>query len=307
MKDRDLRIYELINQGREILEEHHIENSAYDAKALMMYILDCDRARLYLLMNDAVKPEQERKYREAIQKRSTHYPLQYITGTQGFMGYEFRVNENVLIPRQDTEILVEQALLSAEKMGAGQNIPLRVLDMCTGSGCIGISYYLQRKEKGFKDCVTLADISEGALLMAAENAEKLGADVYCVKSDLFDGLEPPVLDNINCKSEGRAGFDLILSNPPYIESDVIPTLMQEVKDYEPLHALDGYADGLHFYRQIIEKARTFLNKNGGLILEIGYNQYDAVRGLLAAQGFTDITLTKDYAGLDRVVSARYCK
>jgi release factor glutamine methyltransferase len=301
----ELTIRELLLRGQDILQKENIDNFQYDAKALLLYVLGCDNTGFYLRMQEPAEPEVVQRYMEAIKKRSTHYPLQYITESQGFMGYDFLVNENVLIPRQDTELLVEQALKAAKEKETGrENTPLRVLDLCTGSGCIGISFYLQRLEQGRKDDVTLADISQGALLVARENARRLGASVKLVLSDLFATLEP---GESGSEEQDAWKFDMILSNPPYIESAVIPTLMPEVKDYEPMGALDGAADGLYFYREIIEKAGTFLNENGELLLEIGYNQYEAVKGLLVAKHFTDIRLTRDYAGLDRVVSARYCK
>lgn len=290
-------IRELLNQGCEILREHGIANSDYDAKALLMHFLACDYSRLFLLLENEAEPELIGKYLDAVRKRSTHYPLQYIIGTQGFMGYEFLVNEHVLIPRQDTEVLLEQALLEAESRSPQGEIPIRVLDLCTGSGCIGISYYLHRKNRGYHDYVMLTDISKEALLVAEQNAKSLSAEVEIIESDLFDRLREVDLGS----------FDLILSNPPYIKSEIIPTLMPEVKDYEPMQALDGYVDGLYFYRKIIEEAGGFLNNNGVLMFEIGYDQAEAVQELFAAAGYVDITLTKDYAGLDRVVSARYCK
>ena len=195
------------------------------------------------------------------------------------MGLEFKVNENVLIPRQDTEILVEEAL---RELHDGMDI----LDLCTGSGCILISLL-----RYSNDCTGLGvDLSEGALAVAEENAEKLLSDrqIRFLKSDLFEGV--------------NGVYDRIVSNPPYIPSNVIETLMPEVKEHEPLQALDGGGDGLYFYRKITEQCGNYLKPGGMLYFEIGYDQGEAVSGLLSKAGFREIRVVKDYGGLDRVVS-----
>ena len=220
--------------------------------------------------------EEQNSYKEALHKRMQHIPVQYITGVQEFMGLSFCVNEHVLIPRQDTEILVEEVL---KQLHDGFSI----LDMCTGSGCIILSL-LQYSN----DCEAVgADISAEALNVAKKNAERLGKTVKFVQSDLFKNIS------------GR--FDLIVSNPPYIRSDVIDTLMDEVRLHEPLTALDGKEDGLYFYRRIISESRLHLNRGGMIFFEIGYDQGKAVYELLQDAGFRDIETVRDYAGLDRVV------
>jgi release factor glutamine methyltransferase len=213
-----------------------------------------------------------------IEKRALRIPLQHITGVQEFMGLEFKVNEHTLIPRQDTEILVEEAM---RHMCDG----MRLLDMCTGSGCILLSLL-----KYSNECEGIGvDISENALVVARENALRLGLDATFLAGNLFEPVE------------GRGLFDMIVSNPPYIETSVIPTLMPEVREHEPLNALDGSEDGLYFYREIVDKAINYLRKGGYLFFEIGYNQGKAVSKLMCDAGFCQINIIKDYAGLDRVV------
>ena len=217
------------------------------------------------------------KYREGIRRRSEREPLQQILGTAPFMGFDFFVDENVLVPRGDTEVLVEQV---QEKADPG----LSCLDLCTGSGCIGISLAAL---SGMK--VTLSDISEAALAVAYRNASALAPQCSLVQSDLFESIPQQ--------------FDLIVSNPPYIRDDVIETLDPEVSAYEPRAALSGGEDGLSFYRRITAEAPEHLNGGGRLYLEIGFDQAEDVSRLLAENGFTEIRVTKDYCGNDRVVSA----
>lgn len=221
--------------------------------------------------------EQERKYLDLIQKRAMHIPLQHLTGRQEFMGYVFRINEHVLIPRQDTEILVEEALKYVQA-------DMEILDLCTGSGCILLS--ILKMVPGLTGTGT--DISEQALLVAEKNRADLGLEKEAKfrKSDLFEQVE------------GR--FDRILSNPPYIPSEVVDTLMEEVQRYEPRTALDGGEDGLYYYRKITEQSPAYLKPEGMLFFEIGYDQAEAVMELMK-QDFTNIHVVKDLAGLDRVV------
>ena len=216
-----------------------------------------------------------------------------------FMGYDFYVDERVLIPRQDTECLVELAVESIQKkkvkLGQGyseaeqKSTKVKVLDLCTGSGCIGISV-----AKLCPDAeVTLADISDGALSVAKKNAQNLCADVTLVKGNLFENIK------------GR--FDYILSNPPYIPSKVIEGLMPEVKEYEPRLALDGEADGLSFYRKIINEAPDYLNPNGRIYFEIGAEQGEDLTNLMNEKGFSEVKVHKDLAGLDRIVTGIYSR
>ena len=317
-------LYDLMKQGTEKLKTAGIDNAAYDSKALIKYVFDMDETALLLGRNKEAEDSKAEEYLNLIEKRAGHYPLQYIMHSVGFMEYDFYVDEAVLIPRADTEILVEEVLKFLGK--EYKDKPIRLLDMCTGSGCIGLSCYLGRKAKGTVDEVTLADISEDALRVAGKNAEDLGADVKLIKTDIYSEISSTVndgtkdgqndLDEIKgeqssiddndqiakspIRDEGR--FEVIVSNPPYIRSDVIPTLMDEVKDFEPMLALDGDEDGLKFYRRIIGEAPRHLKSGGAIFLEIGYDQYEDTRKLLVEAGFTDIRLVKDLAGLDRVVT-----
>ncbi|MCI5649628.1 MAG: peptide chain release factor N(5)-glutamine methyltransferase [Fusicatenibacter sp.] len=269
----------VLESGILYLQECGIDDATRDAWLLMEHVSGIDHSIYYAHSSDEMDPDQYRKYRELLEKRGMHIPLQYLTGKAWFYGLCFHVNESVLIPRQDTEILVEEALHHLENGD-------RVLDLCTGSGCI-LTAILHEKPK----CTgTGADISPEALQIAEENAAYLGERVHFVQSDLFLALEET--------------YDLIVSNPPYIRTQVIKELMPEVKDYEPRLALDGKADGLHFYRRIIADAHRYLREGGYLCLEIGYDQGEEVRKLMNAAGYSDVIVQKDLAGLDRVVSGR---
>lgn len=268
---------QLYEYGVEKLVEAGIDEAKLDARLLLEYICHTDRNTL-LVHGDIERNEMEEQfYRMCIEKRATRIPLQHITGEQEFMGLTFRVNQHTLIPRQDTETLVEEGM---RHMYDG----MRILDMCTGSGCILLSLL-----KYSNECEGIGvDISEEALKVARENAQRLGLKAEFVQGDLFE----PVPEK---------KFDMIVSNPPYIETAVIETLMPEVRDHEPMQALDGMEDGLYFYRKIVEKAPGFLTKGGWLLFEIGHNQGEAVSKLMTVQGFKEVEVVKDYTGLDRVV------
>lgn len=268
---------QLYEYGVEKLVEAGIDEAKLDARLLLEYICHTDRNTL-LVHGDIERNEMEEQfYRMCIEKRATRIPLQHITGEQEFMGLTFRVNRHTLIPRQDTETLVEEGM---RHMYDG----MRILDMCTGSGCILLSLL-----KYSNECEGMGvDISEEALKVARENAQRLGLKAEFVQGDLFE----PVPEK---------KFDMIVSNPPYIETAVIETLMPEVRDHEPMQALDGMEDGLFFYRKIVEKAPGFLTKGGWLLFEIGHNQGEAVSKLMTVQGFKEVEVVKDYTGLDRVV------
>jgi release factor glutamine methyltransferase len=284
-----MKIREMIAEGVRMLKATGIECAESDAGLLAQYVLKTDYTGLTLKYMDEVGEDERIAFFDCILRRGTHYPCQYIIGSQEFMGYEFDVAEYVLIPRSETEILVETALDVADKMVVKPE-KMRVLDMGCGSGCIGISFKLCRQKKGYHgDFVTLADISDKALALTEKNKKKLNADVAVVKTDLFE--------NINGK------YDMILSNPPYIRSGDVKTIMRDVQLYEPKLALDGHADGLYFYRHIIEDAREYLNENGTIIFEIGYDQAEDIRSLLVENGYFDVEIIKDYAGFDRIVKA----
>ena len=267
-----------LRYGKKYLADRQIENSGGDAWYLMEYVWGIDRNYYFLHSDDIIEQKDEERYRDLLQKRGSHIPLQHLTGTCDFMGLTFQVNDQVLIPRQDTETLVESAL---SRLKEGD----RALDLCTGSGCIILS--LEKLGPGIRGLG--ADISGAALAVAKRNRDSLGLESdFCI-SDLFEGIE--------------GVFDMIVSNPPYIASGKIPGLMEEVRGFDPLLALDGGADGLDFYRRIIKDARDFLKPGGWLGLEIGYDQREAVEELLRRQGFIRTETLQDLAGLDRTVWA----
>ncbi|HAR70542.1 MAG TPA: peptide chain release factor N(5)-glutamine methyltransferase [Eubacterium sp.] len=247
----------------------------------------------YLMRSDAVVPDDKaEEYLGKLKRRAGREPVQYIEETAPFMGFDFYVNENVLIPRMDTEILVSEAIKRARIMFSQRqhDVNFRILDMCTGSGCIAQSTYLLLKNEGCTVEVDAVDISEKALEVARINASRLGAQVKLIRGNLFE--------NVDNK------YSMILSNPPYIRTDVIADLEPEVREHEPMLALDGTADGLYFYREITDKAWEYLENNGILMYEIGYDQALEVSDMLRQKGYTDIAVIKDFAGLDRVVAAK---
>lgn len=263
--------------GKEQLQKAGITDAELDARLLLEFICHTDRNALYAHGDQEIEDEKMHDFLQLIEKRAVHIPLQHLTGEQNFMGLDFLVNEHVLIPRQDTEILVEEIMRDLHD-------GIRILDMCTGSGCILLSLLHYSN-----DCSGVgADVSEDALAVARQNADRLAEkQAVFIQSDLFEKVE--------------GSFDLIVSNPPYIRSQEIAGLMPEVREHEPHLALDGKDDGLHFYREIIKGAMPHLKRGGQLFFEIGYDQGEAVQALLAANGYTEIAVVKDYAGLDRVV------
>ena len=261
-----------------ILRESNIDNAEYDAKCLLMHRCDIDLQELALNPDKDIDKTMAEHYLFDIRKRAEHIPLQYITNSQNFYGLDYYVNESVLVPRYDTENIVDRIIRDYGEF----NTNLRVLDMCTGSGCIAISL----KKSGFGE-VYAADISPKALEVASFNAKKHNVDITFIESDMFA--------NINFELQ----FDIIVSNPPYIESDIIKTLDEEVRLYEPHQALDGGSDGLDFYRIILENAYMYLKKSGRLYLEIGHNQAVELSKIAEKNLFYDIMLIKDLAGLDR--------
>ncbi len=281
------------------LQNAGVPESENDARLLLEYVCGTNHNTLLAHGDMLVEEEKQKQYEELISKRESRIPLQQLTGEQEFCGLTFWVNEHVLIPRQDTEILVENALRLL-KPG------MRFLDMCTGSGCILIS--LLALSKGV--CGEGADVSADALEVAKANGMRLLPEEkqpkwYC--GDLFAAL--PVQKQFSDLEEVVSTemvleypvFDVIVSNPPYIRSEVIETLMPEVKGFEPRGALDGSKDGLLFYRRIIKEGIPFLRKEGYLLFEIGHDQGEEVKALMEEAGFTEVKIIKDYAGLDRVV------
>lgn len=271
----------LLAIGIQTLKDENIPDADYDSRALLEHVYGISKHDFFM---NPDKNVEEEPYLDAIKKRAKRYPLQYITGEQWFMGYRFIVNENVLIPRQDTEILVEKTLNIISNMGKEK---CTVLDMCTGSGCIAICL----DKMCTSACVTAVDVSEKALQVARDNSTENKADINLVHSDLFGNIQET--------------FDVIVSNPPYIPAKVIEGLMPEVRDYEPEMALNGAEDGLLFYREISREALKYLNRGGYILYEIGCEQAEDVLNILKSNGYTDINVYKDLAGLDRVVSARF--
>ena len=271
-----MQYQELYRMGKDRLTEAKVPEPELDARLLLEEVCGTDRNDLLVHGDKEVPPEQCDRYVEYIQRRQKREPLQQITGYQEFMGLRFKVTPDVLIPRQDTEILVEEVMRYVHD-------GMHILDMCTGSGCILLSLL-----KYSNDCEgTGCDISEPALKVAEENAKELSLNASFVQSNLFE--------NISGK------YEFIVSNPPYIPTGVIPTLMEEVRDHEPVSALDGREDGLYFYREIVEKAGEYLYPGGMLFFEIGYDQAEKVSSLMRQAGYQEVTVCKDLAGLDRVV------
>ena len=271
-----MTLREAWNHGKKRLTAAEVPDADLDAWYLLEWCTGVSRSHYLAYPDEIISHDQEEQYRASLVKRERRIPLQQITGEQEFMGLSFYVNEDVLIPRQDTEILVEE---TAKFLRDG----MQFLDLCTGSGCILLS--LLHLKPGVEG--TGVDLSPEALKVAEKNRERLGAKAALIQSDLFDKIE-------------RA-FDVIVSNPPYIKRAEIETLMDEVRLHEPYMALDGHEDGLYFYRKIAEEAPKYLRAGGGLFLEIGCDQGACVAELLRQQGFADVKVVKDLAGLDRVV------
>ena len=326
-----MTLYDLLNEGSSMLQQAGDTDAENDAKLLLLNAFDLnlvhflmDRLRP-LSETDVAVQEQIQNYRVMVAKRASRVPLQQILGSQEFMGLDFFVNEHVLIPRQDTETLVELVLEEQQgkqqeqqpeeqqkkqqeqqpeeqqkkqqeqqpeeqqkkQRGQKPEKPRKLLDLCTGSGCIAISLAV----KGGFESVTATDLSEEALKVAERNARTHQVPIRFFQGDLFSALP---------QSEVKT-FDIITSNPPYIPTAVIATLEPEVREHEPMMALDGTEDGLKFYRQIAKEAGSWLKSGGAIYLEIGYDQGEAVSGLLKDAGFTNVRVVKDLPGKDRMV------
>lgn len=274
---------EVYREGEAKLIQAGIDEAALDARLLLEYVCGTDRNTLLAHGDREVTEKEYGCYCDLIAKRAGHIPLQHLTGEQEFMGLTFMVNNKVLVPRQDTEVLVEEALRHLHD-------GIRILDMCTGSGCILLSL-LQYSN----DCTgTGVDLSPEALKTAEANYHRLREqrpemEACFIESDLFAGLH------------NGEQYEMIVSNPPYIRTDVINTLMPEVREHEPWMALDGREDGLYFYREITRRAGEYLTRGGMLFYEIGYDQAEDVCKIMESEGFREIEVVKDFAGLDRVV------
>ena len=270
---------EAVEFGTKCLTDAGVPDAALDAWYLLQMVCKIERSYYYVHGEEDITQDAQKEYEIAVQKRAEHIPLQYIIGEQEFMGLRFKVNSNVLIPRQDTETLVEQ-VLKIVKPG------MKVLDLCTGSGCVLISVLKNAPELTGMG----SDISKTALLVAKENAKLHEVDAEWVRRDLFDNITET--------------FDVIMANPPYIPTGEILSLMPEVRDFEPENALDGGADGLDFYRKIAGQVKDYLNPGGYVYMEIGYDQGEAVSELMRNAGFTEVEVIKDLARNDRVVKGK---
>lgn len=279
-----------VNYGKQFLEDFGIENAQYDATELLLLVMGISRTQYLINSMDKIDSGKLAEYAELINKRAEHIPLQHITGIVNFYGREYKVNANVLIPRQDTEILVEEVMKLT-------NSESRVLDMCTGSGCIIIS--LAASGHTSENGAVAIDISDDALKVADYNKKYNNADyIKLIKSDMFSSSECEQYKN----EDNR--FDVIVSNPPYIPTKDIDELSEEVRLHDPVLALDGDADGLKFYKAITKQSVNYLKENGYLCYEIGYNQAEDVRNIMEQCGYSGIKVIKDLAGLDRVVIGR---
>ena len=319
-------IRDTILEGKRILEEACIENAGFDAETMLGFVLGVDRQKLFINSTLAIDDSQAESFFNMVKRRAGGEPLQYITGEQWFMGRRFLVNPSVLIVRPETELLAELAIKyirqykktvadkpvderDTNKYPGGQiqtKQTLKVLDLCTGSGALAVTLALE-----FPDIeVTASDISEAALAVAGENAEALGiaGQINFIRSDLFDDL---VYDSSGCPFGESCGingmkdnrFDLIVTNPPYIRTEDLAGLQREIREHEPLLALDGGADGLDFYRRIASEAGTFLKPGGCLMAEIGCDQAKDVSALFSEAGFAGLQVYQDLAGRDRVIGA----
>ncbi len=267
-------------EGAARLRDSGVREAELDARLLLEYVCHTDRNTLLAHPEREVSEEERAKFLTLIERREKREPLQYITKEQEFMGLTFETSVNTLIPRQDTECLVEEAMKNLHD-------GMAILDVCCGTGCILLSLLHYSN-----DCTGVGvDIDANAVSLAKKNAKNLGIDATFAVSDLFEAVE--------------GTFDLITSNPPYIPTKVIETLDPEVKDYEPVAALDGGEDGLTFYRLIAAKAKQYLKRGGMIFFEIGYDQGEDVSEIMKENGYRHIEVKKDLAGLDRIVSAHF--
>ena len=298
-----MRLKDILDNGKNILKKNKIDNFQFDATEILLNILDMDMARFLFEYEDDLEKKYDKstiselisEFNELINARASHFPLQYILGEAYFCGIKFEVNNDVLIPRQDTEILVEKVITD------NQDKNKSVLDLCTGSGCIAISL----ASLGEYKLIIGTDISNDAIKIAANNAESIIKDndfedemkqhIYFLQSDMFDGME-------KIKSQlGVSTFDIITANPPYIKTDDINNMQSEVKDFEPIIALDGDKDGLKYYKIIANNAKQYLNPDGKIYLEIGYNQANDVKRIFENTGYNHVETLKDLGGKDRVI------
>ncbi|MCT4542265.1 MAG: peptide chain release factor N(5)-glutamine methyltransferase [Vallitalea sp.] len=277
-----------LDDGIKLLRDNKVIDAQIDANMLLEQILQMDKVNIIINGNKEITEHKYISYMRLINIRAKGKPLQYITGYQEFMGLPFKVNNNVLIPRQDTEILVLEAIKCIK-----ENNITNILEIGSGSGCIPISICNECENVR----ATSVDISIEAISVAKQNAvtNKVDDRISFIQSNLFEKV-----DNIN-------NFELFISNPPYIKRNEIVSLMREVKDYEPIGALDGGEDGLYFYKQISKKVKELTNEKSYIFYEVGHDQSEEVKEILEYYGYTNINISKDLAGINRVVSGTMYK
>ena len=300
-----MTIAETLKEGTGRLVSADVPDASYDAEILMEHVMGLSRTRLLAEQNNAMDADREAAYLELIDRRCDRIPLQHLTHVQEFMGLPIYVDERVLCPRLDTEVLAMEVrhiidliyknggLLSRPenvvplRHDVYHDMQVRILDLCTGSGCVAISTWDHGKNRDYNLDITAVDKSEDALAVAKKNIETLGARVTLKRGDLYE----PVTDD---------HFHVITANPPYIATRYLDELMPEVRDHEPRMALDGGEDGLIYYRSITEKALDHLYEGGWLLYEIGFDQGEDVKDIMVNNGFLDVKIIKDLAGDDRV-------
>lgn len=306
MSDKIFTILEAYTKGAEALDAAGVTDAARDSKTLLALAMDVSETRMITEQKSPVAPDRLAVYRRMIERRASGEPLQHITGNTEFMGLPFKVRPGVLIPRQETEIMVERALevIRAEAWSKAA-APAKVLDLCCGSGVIGISVAKLAVSGDGKPAdveVTCSDISTDCIYLAHTNAELNGVDraMRFVRGDLV----MPFAGKEDDPDDASIRFRMVCCNPPYIPTEVIGTLQREVRDHDPTIALDGGYDGLDFYRRIAVEVPEVMESGGILLLEIGSEQKDAVTGILKESGaFDRVECIKDLAGRDRVVTA----
>jgi release factor glutamine methyltransferase len=287
MAERDpWTIESLLKWAADDFRAKGIDSPRLDAEVLLGWALGKTRIELVIESKRELDGDDLIRFREAVKRRRTHEPVAYVLGQREFFGRMFKVDKRVLVPRPDTEALVEVALARTKHL----SMCMRALDLCTGSGCVGITLARERPTSQ----IVATDVSDDALAVARENALRLGAyNLALFQGDLFAALDPEIR------------FDIVASNPPYIASGEIPTLMSDVRDFEPKLALDGGADGLDLVRRIIEDAPAHLEANGIVALEIGYDEAERTRAIFTEHGYADIETKRDYGKIERVISARW--
>lgn len=286
-----MKIKEVVEEGKKALDEINLEDSGIISRELLCYLLNKSKQYLVINMNEELDNDIYKTFIENINKIIAGTPIQYITNKQEFMGLEFYVDENVLIPQPDTEILVENVINICNNIKESKT---KILDLCTGSGAIAIALSHELNSRGTELEVFASDISENALEVAHKNNKKNNTKVQFIHSDLFRNISDD-------------DFNIIVSNPPYIRKNIIQTLSEQVKN-EPIIALDGGTDGLFFYRKIAEQARKHIRNNGYLCLEIGYDQKEEVLNLLKQfKEYRDTKTIKDLSGNDRCIIAKVVK